>query len=221
MKGLGSRRPYPPTGALPTPESRWPGGRGDGPEAVARLLQGVRCRWGVAGGWALDLFLDRITREHEDIEIAILREDQLILQEYLGTLGWSCECVQEGTSSPWTIGESLRLPIHEIRCRAQCGPVQRLEVLLNERQDNAFVFRRDGRIVAPLDHTFIRSRSGIPLLAPEIVLLYKAKRAAEPKEQADFSNVLGELDAARRQWLSASLALLDPSHRWLVDLRDR
>jgi hypothetical protein len=191
------------------------------PQAVASLLQNVRCRWGVAGGWALDMFLNRITREHEDIEIAILREDQLILQEYLGTRGWSFEWIQEGKSSQWTMGESLRLPVHEIRCRAQSGPVERLEVLLNERQGSVFVFRRDGRIGAPLDHTFIRSRHGIPILAPEIVLLYKAQRAAEPKEQADFANALGELDAERRQWLSASLALLDPSHRWLADLRSR
>ncbi|HEX5563842.1 MAG TPA: hypothetical protein VFX34_02680, partial [Sporosarcina sp.] len=32
--------------------------------------------WGVAGGWAIDLFLGNQTREHSDIEIAILREDQ-------------------------------------------------------------------------------------------------------------------------------------------------
>jgi Aminoglycoside-2''-adenylyltransferase len=56
------------------------------PQKVARLLEEVRCSWGVAGGWALDLFLDRVTREHQDIEVAIFREDQLILQEYLSSL---------------------------------------------------------------------------------------------------------------------------------------
>jgi hypothetical protein len=76
-----------------------------------------------------------------------------------------------------------------------------LEVLLNEREANAFVFRRDSRVVASIDRTFIQSNSGIPVLAPEIVLLYKSKRAVEPKEQLDFSNMLNALDTERRQWL--------------------
>jgi hypothetical protein len=189
------------------------------PQRVASLLQDVRCRWGVAGGWALDLFLDRVTRKHRDIDVAILREDQLVLQEYLVFRGWSCEYVHEGKLCPWQGGESLQLPSHEIWCRVQSGSVRRLEVLLNERQGDAFVFRRDARIIAPLGRTFIRSNSGIPILAPEIVLLYKSKRAVEPREQLDFSNALDALGAERRQWLFASLTVAEPGHVWLADLR--
>jgi hypothetical protein len=189
------------------------------PQDVSRLLQSVRCRWGVAGGWAIDLFLDRVTREHQDIEVAILREDQLMLQEHLASHGWSFECVHGGRLSPWPIGESLQWPSHEIWCRSQSGPVRRLEVLLNERRADAFVFRRDSRIVAPLDHTFIRSKRGIPILAPEIVLLYKAKRPFQTKEQADFSSALDALAPERLQWLIASLTVADPGHAWLADLR--
>ena len=29
--------------------------------------------WWVAGGWALDLFLGRMTRPHHDVDVAILR----------------------------------------------------------------------------------------------------------------------------------------------------
>jgi hypothetical protein len=189
------------------------------PQRVASLLQDVRCRWGVAGGWALDLFLDRVTREHQDVEVAIFREDQFVLQEYLSSRGWSLECVHQGRLSPWPKGERLELPIHEIWCRTQSGPLRRLEVLLNERQGDTFVFRRDARVVAPLDSTFIRSKCGVPVLAPEIVLLYKSKRAAEIKEQLDFSNALDGLDAERRRWLFASLAVVDSWHLWLSDLR--
>jgi len=189
------------------------------PRKVASLLQNVRCRWGVAGGWALDLFLDRVTRDHQDIEVAILREDQLILQEYLALRSWSFECVHEGKLCPWRIGETLRLPSHEIWCRAQSGPVQRLEVLLNERQGDAFVFRRDCRIVVPLANAFIGSRRGIPILAPEIVLLYKAERPFETKEKSDFSNALDALGPERLQWLFDSLTVAHFGHVWLADLR--
>ena len=189
------------------------------PQKVARLLEQLRCGWGVAGGWAVDLFVDRVTREHQDIEVAIFREDQLIVQEYLSSLGWSVDCVRHGQLVPWPAGESLVLPVHEIWCRIPDGPLQRLEVLLNERKANTFVFRRDPRLSIPLDCTFVRSPSGIPVLAPEIVLLYKSKRAVESKEQLDFGNLLNALNADRRRWLSESLAVIDPGHPWLAALR--
>jgi hypothetical protein len=37
---------------------------------VARRLSGVTATWCVAGGWAVDLHLGQVTREHEDLEIA-------------------------------------------------------------------------------------------------------------------------------------------------------
>jgi hypothetical protein len=41
------------------------------PADIARLLAGVTVPWYVAGGWAIDLFIGRQTREHGDLEIAI------------------------------------------------------------------------------------------------------------------------------------------------------
>ena len=41
--------------------------------------------WFFAGGWAIDLFLGKETRKHSDIEIAILRNDQL----YLKKMNWN------------------------------------------------------------------------------------------------------------------------------------
>jgi hypothetical protein len=50
---------------------------------VFSLMYGFHKPWCIAGGWAIDLFLDQITREHHDIEIAIFREDQMKLKNYL------------------------------------------------------------------------------------------------------------------------------------------
>ena len=41
------------------------------PADIARLPAGVTVPWYVAGGWAIDLFIGRQTREHGDLEIAI------------------------------------------------------------------------------------------------------------------------------------------------------
>jgi hypothetical protein len=185
---------------------------------VRRLLGDLPCLWGVAGGWAVDLFLDRVTRNHQDIEVAIFREDQLILQNYLFLRGWTFEHVRNGRFYPWARGERLQLPVHEIWCRNDSGPLPRLEVLLNERLTDTFVFRRDSRIKAPIERAFLRSSSGIPILAPEIVLLYKSKRATESKEEMDFSNTLLALDARSRQWLLESIAETAPGHVWLDSL---
>lgn len=50
---------------------------------ITSLMNRYDKPWCIAGGWAIDLFLENVTREHSDIEILILREDQIHLQNYL------------------------------------------------------------------------------------------------------------------------------------------
>jgi hypothetical protein len=45
------------------------------PDEVAERLRHARVPWVAVGGWAIDLWLGQKTREHADIEIAILRSD--------------------------------------------------------------------------------------------------------------------------------------------------
>jgi hypothetical protein len=47
------------------------------PHKIAELFKNYDGTWSVAGGWAIDLFLDTETRSHKDIEVIILRNDQL------------------------------------------------------------------------------------------------------------------------------------------------
>ena len=61
------------------------------PDQVADLLRGLTTadgrpvRWATAGGWALDLFLGRVTRDHEDLEIVVLNDDvPLVLSAFVG-----------------------------------------------------------------------------------------------------------------------------------------
>lgn len=37
--------------------------------------------WIIAGGWAIDLFLKKQTRQHSDVDILVDRKDQLALQQ--------------------------------------------------------------------------------------------------------------------------------------------
>jgi hypothetical protein len=45
------------------------------PQELARRLDRVDRPWCVVGGWALDLWHGRVTREHHDLEFTVLRED--------------------------------------------------------------------------------------------------------------------------------------------------
>ena len=57
-----------PPGGTEVSDPRWDPWR---PADVTRRLAGVTVPWYVAGGWAIDLFLGRTTREHADLEIAV------------------------------------------------------------------------------------------------------------------------------------------------------
>jgi hypothetical protein len=46
------------------------------PKQVATLFAPLSAPWWIAGGWAIDLFLGKQTREHEDVDVLFLRRDQ-------------------------------------------------------------------------------------------------------------------------------------------------
>jgi hypothetical protein len=56
------------------------------PADIARLLAGVTAPWCVAGGWAIDLFLGRQTREHGDLEIAVPASAFPVIRDALATM---------------------------------------------------------------------------------------------------------------------------------------
>lgn len=45
------------------------------PSDLAPHLRGIGKPWYVVGGWALDLWQRKQTRDHEDLEFCILRDD--------------------------------------------------------------------------------------------------------------------------------------------------
>lgn len=55
-------------------------------DETIRAMKGTTVPWWIAGGWAIDLFLGRRTRQHADTEGLVLRRDQQRVQEHLQ--GW-------------------------------------------------------------------------------------------------------------------------------------
>ena len=172
----------------------------------ARLAMTGACfPWAVAGGWAMDLFLNSVTRSHADPELAVFGADQARLQSHLS--GWDLRKVVDGRFEPWAAWEWLSLPVHEVHARS----ADKLEFLLNERDGDRWVFRRDPRVTLPLANAIVHVADGVPVLAPEVVLLFKAK-LPRVKDDQDFAASLAELDGSRRHWLRAALQLCHPGH---------
>ena len=185
---------------------------------AVRLFADYDRPWAVCGGWAIDLFLNRITRSHKDVDFVILRRDQLVIQEHLLSRGWFLEKAVNGQLVPWQIGEWIDLPVHTILCKYPKASPDLVELLFNEVDEVNFFFRRNHSITLPLGKMIISTASGIPILAPEIVLLYKSANPEDPSAGIDFKNVLPELSPETCDWLADALRKLYPIHIWLEDL---
>jgi hypothetical protein len=175
------------------------------------VLAGLPCSWYVCGGWALDLFLGRLTRPHKDVDIAIARRDQAVARAYLGERGWSLEVAEGGMLRPW--GDRwLALPVHCIWCRNERSDPSFLELLLNEIDETGFRFRRDEAVTLAREQMSFIATGGVSVLTPEIVLLYKASRPDE--NAADLENTVNHLTGERRRWLKGALQKLYGCHDW-------
>jgi hypothetical protein len=184
----------------------------DAPVTVALLMREFKPHWFIAGGWAIDLFLGKQTREHVDIEIAIFRRDQIALQNFLRD--WNLQIAANGELSEWKRGEYLELPAHAIHCFNDKAEPRFLEVLLNEKDGGIWQYRRNRQITKPLSELYLTTESGIRLLSPEVVLLYKSKNV-RPKDELDFHTAFGHLTAKSRKWLKEALLICHPQHDWL------
>jgi aminoglycoside-2''-adenylyltransferase len=162
-----------------------------GVSAVPDALRTFDGPWWIAGGWAADLFLGEQTREHEDVDVVALRRDRPLLEQALAG-----QDVEE-------IGE------RQLRLRA-------FDVLFDEADGDDWVFRRNPRVRRPLREIGL-VRDGLPILAPELVLLYKAKQPGA-KDEADRALLTPRLDPAGRTWLAGALRMAYPDHPWLEDL---
>ena len=189
--------------------------------AAARVMASFDSSWYVAGGWAIDLFLRRKTREHTDVDMAISRLDQVAIHRHFS--GWRIEKVVPASDSrlvrqPWPEGEWLSLPVHEIHAH---GPAdQHLEFLLLERDRDHWAYRRDPRVRLRWDGLAVKTALGVRALAPEVALLFKAKGTRE-SDQRDFDEVLPHLSPPQRTRLREALQTSHPGHRWLEALTQR
>ncbi|GII78576.1 hypothetical protein Sru01_35580 [Sphaerisporangium rufum] len=168
--------------------------------------------WWLAGGYAIELAVGRSFRDHADIDVLLLRPDQLSAQRALS--GWEWWAADPpGVLRPWAPGEVLPGSVRDIWCRP--GPTEpwRIQVMLDESDGEDWISRRCARVRRPIAALGHRSAVGIPYLAPEVQLYYKAKRP-RAKDEKDFLEVLPVLTGAQRDWLAWAIDTAYGEHSW-------
>ena len=187
------------------------------PEQAAAHLAGVGIAWCVVGGWAIDLWLGRETRPHDDLEIAILRADFPRIRDHLSAFVLHSVVDGEVRALP---RDAVPPPDkHQNWVLDPVAHAWRMDIMLEPGDARTWRFRRDEAVQAPRAE-MIGSRDGVPFLKPQGTLLYKAK-ATRPKDNADFAACLPHLDVTARGWLGRTLAQVHPGHAWIAALADR
>jgi hypothetical protein len=185
------------------------------PQEAARRLADVDVPWAVSAGWAIDLFLGRERREHEDLEVAVPADRFDDIAAALGELEF--HVVTPGVAEPVAEAPELMATTHQTWGLDRTANSWRIDVFREPHDGDDWVARRDESIRLPYDELIEHTADGIPYERPEVVLLFKAKHA-RPKDEADLAAVLPQLNAERRRLLAEWIERVHPGHFWLPDL---
>ena len=163
--------------------------------AVASLLSGLTVPWWITGGWAIDLAVGHVTRDHADVDVMMLERDEHALR---GLTGVDIQLMADDQPPGlWPAGRRLTawLPVPDRRVgdrlilHGENLPLP-AEVIPASAVGAVWVYRHGARIFTRPLADMIRYWQGIPFLAPEVVLLIKARpgtdRPGTDNDQRDF-----------------------------------
>jgi len=175
--------------------------------------------WWVAGGWAIDLFVGRVTREHGDVEIGTFRSAQAALHAHLRETFELCKAV-DGQWLAWPADETLVAPVFQIRAAGKRAPGGELQIFLDDVTRDVWTCRRHPAITLPFADVTAVGRGSLKLghvryLRPEIQLLFKAKHSHLAKNEDDFLITAPLLTAHAAAWLRRALREAHPGHDWI------
>jgi hypothetical protein len=88
------------------------------------------------------------------------------------------------------------------------------DVFVETIVDGRWHFRRDARITRPVVELVAVSGSGLPIVRPEVQLLYMAG-STDPKNQHDHDLARPTLDPQAHAWLAGAIDTWRPGHPWV------
>lgn len=219
-----------------------------GLRAVRSLFQGAPFTWAICGGEALDLFLGKHTREHKDVDLAVFWEDRVQVINFMLNLGWRViefcgngvvhelfDAAQPSLQRNLFCFSSDNTNCHLVSIdrannyRFTFVPTTQndfnyVEFLFNQRDRNSFVYHWNNSITRTLDKAILEV-DGVPILGPELVLLYKSTYEDATDDESDHSRdfqvTLPFLNTEQRNWLKTALEIeLSKNHPWVLQLSE-
>lgn len=206
------------------------------------FFKGFPHTWCVSGGWAIDLFLGRKTRDRCDLDVSVFNPGHHDSVEFILGKQWAIEGKEADGFK--RIGDVNDLD-EEIRYfwsfprgaafiseytdnngnrrisynRQTQESLDYIEVFFDRFEDDEFVYRRNTSIRRSKEKSVIQ-KPEYAFLAPELVLLYKSKRI-RPTDNLDLQAAIAEMDSEQRDWLlNALLAEYDQDHAWIRKLKN-
>lgn len=180
---------------------------------IVQLLHDSGIRWWIVGGLAIEA-ASGVKRAHDDIDVSIARDDLELWRQQLDLQLWEAHC---GSLTPLLPGNRLTEGREQLWARSDATQPWLLDLLLSPIEGEDWVFKRDHSIRMPLSEA-VFVKDDVPYLAPEAVLLYKAKLMRD-KDNRDFDVMAPKLTRPARTWLADALGAHIPGHQWLERLR--
>ncbi|MDR7127599.1 amino acid transporter [Pseudotabrizicola sp. 4114] len=197
----------------PPPDDAW---EPWSPNELFARLGGSNTAWYVVGGWALDLWHGEPTRAHEDLEFSVPASQA---QHYRGILSdLEFFTVKDGRFDHLPPGATLPIDVWQ-QWGADIGAGRwRVDMMVDRGSPDVWIYKRDPSLTLPRAKAIRATAGGIRYLAPQIVLLFKAKHARE-KDHGDFRNALPRLNSSEKSSLCRWLEVLHPGHTWIQALQ--
>jgi len=203
------------------------------PEPVTRLsnvMSPYPGAWALCGGWAIDAWLGRVSRDHGDVDLSVFDADHEHLFNHLA--GWQLiahsSVIDDGSTGLWD-GRQLPVPSHiHARSPSDAGPLPEdgvcapakgwwLDIQIDAREGDECVLRRDPHLSLPLSEAIRPSPWGVPATSPEVLLFFKATMPRR-RDWRDFVAFLPRLTRKQNVWLRDAIAQLDAEHPWVAAL---
>jgi hypothetical protein len=186
------------------------------PDELFARLHRTSLDWAIAGGWALDLWHGRQTRAHEDLEFSVMLDQIESARKALSDLEFFT--AKAGMLAHLPLTEALPDDVWQLWGADMGAGRWRVDMMVERGTPDRWAYKRDPSLTLPRSEAIRRSTSGVPYLAPSIVLLFKAKHVRE-KDRHDFEVALPRLEPVERADLRGWLEVLHPGHEWIGMLR--
>ncbi|TNC14111.1 amino acid transporter [Methylobacterium terricola] len=188
------------------------------PHELGRRLREASLPWYVAGGWALDVWHGRQTRQHEDLEFVVIRDDAHHFRAILRDLDFFT--VKDGIIEYLPPSAAPPSDVWQLWGGDMRQGCWRVDMMMEPGTPDLWIYKRDQTIRMARSDAIRVSETGIPYLSPVHVMLFKAKHRRE-KDREDFNLCLTKFSNKDRAQFIELMSELHPGHEWLEKLKIR